>query len=140
MRSEATKRRTHLHDAGFTFAEYLAVIMIVGILTAIAIPGFLNGHNYAPTMMTRLVTDEQTVYSQYGKYGSLIDLQSADPNLGRMIKNDGVNVSIIMGVVTPSVQITVHNSRGSITRLLRGKATGQAKLVNAHVRPHVAVD
>src|ERR1035437_9301990 len=107
MRSEAKKRRG-LHNEGFTFAEWLVVILIIGLLAAIAIPGFLNGHNYGPPMMTRLVADEQTLYAQYGKYGSFIDLQSADPSLKRTIKNDGVDVSVILGVVTPSVQITVH--------------------------------
>ena len=119
MRSETKKRRSYLHSEGFTSLELLVVILIIGLLAGIAIPTFLSSHNYAPTVMKRLVADEQTVYSQHGKYGSLVDLQSADPSLGKMIKNDGADVNVITGVVTPSAQITVTNNNGTLTRLLR---------------------
>jgi type IV pilus assembly protein PilA len=47
QRLQSSKKRNKLQQAGFTLIELLIVIVIIGILSAIAIPGFLNQRDRA---------------------------------------------------------------------------------------------
>jgi type IV pilus assembly protein PilA len=69
------------HRAGFTLIELLIVVVIIGILAAIAIPKFAATKDKAKLASARTdirnsLTAEESYFSDYNTYGNLAQLQA----------------------------------------------------------------
>jgi prepilin-type N-terminal cleavage/methylation domain-containing protein len=67
--------RTPRKSDGFTLIELMVVVVIIGILAALAIPRFSvashkSKEKEADVMLKQVYTMQQTYYSQYGTYAS----------------------------------------------------------------------
>jgi prepilin-type N-terminal cleavage/methylation domain-containing protein len=75
---------------GFSLIELLIVVVIIGVIAALAIPGLQRARRYAQSgsaiQSLRTITTAETLYERrYRVYGTLIDLVpegSIDSNLG----------------------------------------------------------
>jgi len=67
-------------ESGFTLIELLVVIVIIGILSAIALPSFLNQANKArqseaKTYVGAINRSQQAYFVEYGQFGSQVELE-----------------------------------------------------------------
>ncbi|MEQ9621982.1 type IV pilin-like G/H family protein [Coleofasciculus chthonoplastes] len=106
-------------DEGFTLIELLVVIIIIGILSAIALPSFLNQANKAKQSEAKqyigsLNRAQQTHYLEKGYFAS----NDAFGRLGLGIKTDTANYSY---VITDGASATGNTSGTQVTNQAKPK-------------------
>ncbi|MEH1890687.1 MAG: type IV pilin-like G/H family protein [Nostoc sp.] len=100
-------------DEGFTLIELLVVIIIIGILSAIALPSFLNQANKAKqseakTYIGSLNKGQQAYFTEKGSFGALVDL-------GVGIKSQTVNYQYSSAATAGTGTAAQANSVSSLT-------------------------
>lgn len=122
---QVLNKRSKGYNLGFTLIELLVVIIIIGILTAIALPSFLNQaakarQSEARTNVGSLNRAQQTYYLENQQFAQDDGISTAIEKLGIGIKSSTTNYDYI--VTTTAVGSEIINKATAKNEDLKGYA------------------
>ena len=106
------------NHGGFTLIELLVVIIIIGILSAIALPSFLNQSSKAKQSEAKQYVGsmnraQQAYYLENADWGSTVNV------LGLGIQTQTINYSYTVDTITGASTTSVYNYGAALKRPIR---------------------
>ncbi len=104
------------NNEGFTLIELLVVIIIIGILSAIALPSFLNQANKAKQSEAKQYTGA-LVRAQQAYYLENSTFTTSPDELGRVVKASTTNYSYPMAFatdITKDVKVSAESQKSAL--------------------------
>lgn len=113
-------------DDGFTLIELLIVVVIIGILAAIAIPKFTSARDKA--FLSSMKTDLRNLATMQDIYHNGSFTYSSDPAVLEFVESEGVTVTITPGATGTgwSASATHQGLPGESCAIFHGSAAALA--------------
>ena len=96
------ERRAHWGEAGLTLIEVTLVVIIIGVLLALAVPTFMGTQHRAADIAAKSrarlgLTTQKVFFTDHGSWGQAPDIQPEEPSV--TFDNLGLSGPQVLGVV-----------------------------------------